>query len=449
MYQGSPTPRQNRQASKEGDTTNLLLDFTQQFEGGRGGPSPVKSTTEPNLLSYIQNQRKPSPTKATPKTPSTRNMLNLLDFDLPPQPTPRSIPTITIRELESLKSSYLSEISSLKASLSGREAEVGSLKKAVGDAERRVGETQERLREERSAREDAEAAKAEWEKKGQEVQTLLAKVKEECVNEEKEKEDLVRKLEESQRARDDAELRAEAAMSKATVAQSEVGVERTDSAATDAIITSKVAAQLDEKMENLARELHAVYKKKHESKVATLKKTYETRADKKHTELTQKIEDLQKQNEDLLAAKDSSLSIELSKPASSSPDEEQRYKAELEEQKATIAGLMNEMSTVRETQSALLKDLERERIEKGELVAAVDEMLSLQAESGAANAMDDFRRSIGVGAATPKAGSVRSNSSGTESKIGRSISGLPPRSDNGKSRMMSNIARMGNGRAPS
>lgn len=379
-------------------------------------------------------------------------MLNLLDFDLPPQPTPRSIPTITIRELESLKSNHLSEISSLKASLSGREAEVGSLKKAVADAERRVGEAQESLREERSRREDAEAARSEWEKKGQEVQTLLAKVKEECLNEEREKEDLLRKLEETQRAKEDAELRAETAASKTNVAQSEVGVDSTDNAATDALIASKVAAQLDEKMENLARELHAVYKKKHESKVATLKKTYESRADKKHGELSQKIEELTKQNEELQAAKDSSLSIELSKNKPQAPEtalENQKFRAELEEQKAALAGLTNELSSLRSTNSTLMEELESERVEKGELVAAVDEMLALQSEVGAPNAIEDFRRSISAGSQTPVAASSRVSSIGMGSKSGRSGIATPGQSsrvDNGKSRMMSNLARMGGGR---
>ncbi|MCV5163677.1 hypothetical protein OFB65_25305, partial [Escherichia coli] len=75
----------------------------------------------------------------TPQRPGS-NLSNILDFDIPPMPTPRSVPTITPRELETLKSGFLSEISSLKASLSGKEAEVTSLKTAVSDAEKRVGE---------------------------------------------------------------------------------------------------------------------------------------------------------------------------------------------------------------------------------------------------------------------------------------------------------------------
>src|SRR4051812_44363957 len=114
----SPTPRQGR---RDNDTTNLLLDFTAQIEAfsasRRGSPtrsarqSPVKSSTEPNLLSYIQNHRSPAKaSSAIPTTPSSQNrqLLNLLDFELPPPPTPRSVPTVTIRELESLKSTLQS-----------------------------------------------------------------------------------------------------------------------------------------------------------------------------------------------------------------------------------------------------------------------------------------------------------------------------------------------------
>ena len=166
----SPTPRRSR---KEGDTTDLLLDFTAQFEAfstsRRGSPrsrgSPPKSTTEPNLLSFYNNQRSPAKGGAgnIPATPrQNRPVLNLLDFELPPAPTPRSVPTVTIRELESLKSSFQSQISSLTASLSGKEAQVESLVKAVSDAERRVGEAQELLRDERSAREHSEAQMEDW-----------------------------------------------------------------------------------------------------------------------------------------------------------------------------------------------------------------------------------------------------------------------------------------------
>ncbi|KAI5293091.1 hypothetical protein KEM55_007297, partial [Ascosphaera atra] len=57
--------------------------------------------------------------------------------------TPRSLPTVTPRELEAMKARLQSEISAVKATLSGRDAEVASLAGAVADAERRVGEAME------------------------------------------------------------------------------------------------------------------------------------------------------------------------------------------------------------------------------------------------------------------------------------------------------------------
>ncbi|OAR01258.1 hypothetical protein LLEC1_07433, partial [Akanthomyces lecanii] len=126
------------------NTTNLLMDFTDALRHPRRSPEKKllpSSSTMPNLMA------------ATPSRAGATTAL--IDFDIPPLPTPRSMPSISSRELESLKSGFLSEISSLKASLSGKEAEVQSLKTAVGDAEKRVGESLEKLREESAQREHA------------------------------------------------------------------------------------------------------------------------------------------------------------------------------------------------------------------------------------------------------------------------------------------------------
>lgn len=449
----SPTPRGPQHTRRDGDTTNLLLDFTGQFDlsrstratpSRRGNGSPSKSTTEPNLLSYINNQRMPSPSKGSMATPSNRkNLMNLLDFDLPPQPTPRSIPTITVRELESLKSQYLSEISSLKASLSGREAEVDSLKKAVNDAERRVGKSQEELRDERNAREHAEKEKDAWAKKGQEVESVLQSVREEFVSTDKEREELLQKLEESNRLREDAEMKMVEANTKVSVAQSEVGVSMHQTqqgpALSETIITQRVNEQLDEKMESLARELHTVYKKKHESKVATLKKTYETRSEKKCAELQQKIDDMSKQVEELQSGGDATFSGELPSRLPSADQDVQcqsleAHSVELEGHKARLAGLVEEIKSMQQTQTQLMHDLECERVEKGELVAAVDEMLALQSEAVGPSVIEDFRKSISRPPSVNRAG------------------GFPAPKPSGiagpnKSRIMSNIERMGSSRS--
>ena len=125
----SPTPRKLKSPSKAGardETTSFLIDFTQQIEGiGRSDGaslSPSKTAGTPNLLQYMHNQRSPAKPQNHLFTPSKPNpIFNLLDWE-PPAPTPRSVPTITVRELETLKSSHHSQLSSLEATLSGRYA---------------------------------------------------------------------------------------------------------------------------------------------------------------------------------------------------------------------------------------------------------------------------------------------------------------------------------------
>lgn len=469
----SPTPRRQTFAPSSGDTTNLLIDFTQQIEAfsttasqrlpaRRGRPSPHKSQTEPNLLTFINNQRSPAKGMAAPATPArNRNILSLLDFELPPAPTPRSIPSITVKELESVKSSYLSQISSLKATLSGREAEAESLKKAYCDAERRVGEALETLREERSAKEHAEKEKAEWERRGAEVEDVLRSVKEEVMNSDKERDELLRKVEESERKAEEAEARAVDAETRAAEARSKVVMPSESMPTVDGQATApqgmytaeQVQRQIDEKVHTLSTDLHAIYKKKHITKVAGLKKGFEAKAKERTAELQRQIEDLARRNEELQAAKNRPLSGKHALPSDQLTAEYEvslrrldEQRAELEEQRAKVAGLAGEIRSMRSEHTQLLRELEKERVEKGELVAAVDEMLALQAEVGAPTAIEDFKKSISrpSGLRGPGFGA----GSGTESRIGRvgAPSSLGRSISGGKSRMMSNIERMG-GRA--
>jgi len=445
----SPTPRRQKtpgtHQSQDG-TTSFLIDFTQQFEsvgGYRPPTSPGKSATESNLLQYINNQRSPHKSRHSLATPSKpNNILNLLDFELPPAPTPRSVPTITVRELESLKSSYLSQISSLKATLSGREAEVESLKRAVGDAERRVGEAQEALRDEKYRREHVEQEKAGWEKRGEEVENVLRSVKEEVMKSEVEKDELVRRIEECEKRADDAEARAVKAEERfADALAARAGSGEGDGDAAKEQVQRLVAAQIDAKIEAVSRELHAVYKEKHERKVATLKKSYEARAEKKCADLQSRLADLEKHNEELLAVKDATFSGPVQ---DTTVLEDAELKAQLEEQRALLARVENEMQTSREQRRQLERELQQERIEKGDLVAAVDEMLALQSDGGhsaqgAMSVVEDFRKSIGrpSGLRAPGSSSGVSRIGGPAGLAGR------PSIGSGKSRMLANIERMG------
>ncbi|KAI5197344.1 hypothetical protein E4T39_07310 [Aureobasidium subglaciale] len=463
----SPTPRRlTTPGTAQSNTTNLI-DFTQQIERfahASGRPdfqqtpsrrSPQKSATEPNLLSYLNQQRSPNKGARMSTPAKSTSLLNLLDFELPPAPTPRSIPTITVRELESMKSQYQSQISSLKATLSGREAEVDSLKKAVGDAERRVGEALENLREEKGQREQIEHEKNQWEQRGVEFEQLLQNVREEVMRSDDEKESLIRRAEESTRQTEKQQSRADEAESKvldleAQLATARAAIPKNDGSGNmidEAQIQTLVQQQIDAKVEAVSRELHAVYKKKHETKVATLKKSYEARGEKKCAELQARLDELAKQNEELSSAANNN--VESSMMFTS---EDRRVMEEanstIEEQRAQLAGLDRQLQVMRNEQADLIQELEKERVEKGELVAAVDEMLMLQHSTPEGNtaAIEDFRRSISRPAPPPHASipafrePPAAAPAPVQSRIGR---GVPRPSGISKSKMMSNIERMG------
>ncbi|KAI9756107.1 MAG: hypothetical protein M4579_003994 [Chaenotheca gracillima] len=473
----SPTPRRDRGADADDDTSNLIMDFTEQFNAlasssssyshnspsKRGRVSPTKSRTEGDLTSYIQRGRTPSPAKyaLSGQTPTERRQFaNLLDFDIPPPPTPRSVPSITARELESLKSGYLSQISSLKATLSGREAEVNSLKEAVGDAERRVGEAQETLRDERGAKEALQSDKEEWEKRGNEMEKVLRTVKQEIMREEREKEEVAQKLEESERKREEAETKAAEAETRVAGLRASVPASSPDSA----VGTTK---EVEVAVEKVARELHSLYKSKHETKVAALKKSYEARWEKRVNGLEKKLEELYKENEELRVGRDATMSgvIPGTVHQSESADKEaERIEdaQKAEEQKARILGFAEELASLKRDNDQLINELEKERVEKGNLVSAVEEMLSMSGPSNAgerqtSSSLEDFKSSITKASGMKPPGQAatigggesrirRTNPPGGGSlRLNRSYAGGT--SGIARSGIMSNIERMGRGRA--
>jgi peptidoglycan hydrolase CwlO-like protein len=353
-------------------------------------------------------------------------MLNLLDFELPPPPTPRSLPTVTIRELESLKSTFQSQISSLSASLSGREAEVDSLAKAVSDAERRVGEAQETVREERSAREYAEAQMIDWKKKGEEVQTLLQDVQAEMARNDDERELLLQRLAESERRADDAEARSSDLETKVIEAESK-NVDMTtfihnDDGEENKKIYSELECQtaIAEKVNEVARDLHSAYKAKHEKKIKALKDNYQKKADERCKELKVQIGRLERQVQEAERKQDDTFSNVIpggssggctkcsgegsSNSVSNTADLQklESQRAEIENLKAKLAGLQSELQSLRQSNESLMVDLEAERVEKGELVAAAEQMLSMCGEKMEEMQQDDMRRSQ-TGSAPPTA----------------------------------------------
>ncbi|KAI1372869.1 hypothetical protein F4677DRAFT_430996 [Hypoxylon crocopeplum] len=448
-----------------GNTTNLLMDFTEQM-----------STFSSRYVQHTPSRNQPSGRSLRASVVATpqRQQSNLLDFDIPPLPTPRSIPTVTPRELESLKSGFLSEISGLKASLSGKEAEVSSLKAAVGDAEKRVGECMEELREIRAAKETLSEENENWERRGREMEVVLRKAKEEIVIGQREREELEFKLDESEKRREAAEIMAQEAESKmagmrAVKAASDAGSEPGGSKSPNKT-KNPGSREVEVAVERVARELHALYKSKHETKVAALKKSYENRWEKKVRQLESKAEDLADENEKLRLGRDATMT--KVDPNQTIVDEERkaqavRDSAQIKELNAEIEKLSAVIHSVQVDNRELRKLLEKERVEKGELVMLAEEMMSIQsfaqAEETPARPLvakaqqtgsETFRSSVSNRISGLRApGSVKKPSesriggiSHKNAKNGGSHGGLPrPGSGLGtRSGIMSSIEKMGN-----
>lgn len=354
-----------------GDSANLL-DFTDQmnFFPRQSMQSARFSTSRRSpMRSARQSIRSPG------------KMSSLLDFDIPAAPTPRSIPTVTPRELESLKSGFLSDISSLKATLSGKEAEVASLKQAVADAERRVGEALEEVRNEAAGKEVLEMEQAEWERRVNEMETVLRSARSELVEGDRERERLSRRAEEAEKNRENlegqvVELESQLSAARAAAASSASNASSSHQSSHSAEDTAR---EVQDAVEKVARELHVLYKGKHETKVAALKKSYESRWEKRLREAEKKLTAAREENEHLRVERDTAQSDSMAAANTSLfARENDKHEAEKRVMAAHIKGLQREIVAMKENTERIRADLESERAEKGELVAAVDEWLAMQ-----------------------------------------------------------------------
>ncbi len=289
--------------------TNILLPPPstsrpiRRSPSGRGGfPIKVNPSTVHRSQASVDRERATGrspqkqheavfPDRTVPSTPAGHRHsmygtasglgMDLLDIDLEPMATPRSIPTITPRELETLRSELQSRISGLEATLSGKEAEVMALKRSITDAEVRVGKTSEELHNERAAREELEHTKEDLERRTREMEEVLREVKQNIFLEEREKEKLRKQVDEADRKAEEQEVRILELQASLDTLRSErvkctASPEKSNTPATPGM-SGDIDFAVKDATEKVARELHALYKTKHERKVADLKVSYEKR----------------------------------------------------------------------------------------------------------------------------------------------------------------------------
>lgn len=423
------TPR--RPQSMFNDSPTDLLNFTSQSNvnfpppgsaqrssrrtpSGRGA-FPIRVNPSPTHRSQASVDRQaaagnispqksyfPTQTQATPAgARKNQHGLDLLDIDLEPMATPRSIPSVTPRELEELRSSLQSRISGLEATLSGKEAEVSALKRAITDAEVRVGKTSEELRNERASKEDLEHKTNELEKRSREMEDVLREVKQNAFVEEREREKLRREKEEMERRCEERDVKVlELTASLDTLRDQRImstpsPQKHSRSPSKDQFIPQTPGGSIDvdtavkNATENVARELHALYKGKHERKVADLKTSYEKRWQKQVQDLREQLRSAQDETDALRTAKDATMSGVVPNAAQAAKlselgKENDALAAARGILDAKVAGLEEQLIAVKVEAGSLRKDLEQERVEKGELVAQVDLFLAMSAEQEAA-----------------------------------------------------------------
>lgn len=362
-------------------------------QAAAGNISPQKS--------YFSHQAQATPAGSR----RSQYGLDLLDIDLEPMATPRSIPTVTPRELETLRSELQSRISGLEATLSGKEAEVSALKRAITDAEVRVGKTSEELRNERAGKEDLEQKIMELEKRSREMEDVLREVKQNAFVEEREREKLRREKEEMERRCEERDVKVlELTASLDTLRDQRIHStpsprkphSRSPSIEDHSLCLPQtpggsidIDTAVKNATENVARELHALYKGKHERKVADLKTSYEKRWQKQVQDLRDQLRISQDEVSSLQTARDATMSGAIPHAATAAKltelgKENDALAAARGILDAKVAGLEEQIVTVRVEAGTLRKELEQERVEKGELVAQVDLFLSMEAEVGAA-----------------------------------------------------------------
>jgi hypothetical protein len=222
-------------------------------------------------------------------------------------------------------------------------------------------------------------------------------------------------------------------------------------------------------VEKVSRELHTLYKEKHETKVSALKKSYERRWEKKIKELESQVEDLSRENEEVRLGRDTTITkVEPKNPTETTEDLETQAArdARTKELEDELKGLTEVVKSVKHDNAELRKLLDEERVEKGKLVQAVDEMIPLVAafdemlaDMDSAPAIDNppqaqsqpttvenLRGSISRASGLRAPTSTSSIAPG-ESRIGRGGFGAPAGSSHERSRSGSSqgMARPGSG----
>jgi DNA repair exonuclease SbcCD ATPase subunit len=315
--------------------------------------------------------------------------------------------------VEELKATFNSQVAQLKAQLSGREVEVDGLRTAVEETEARCAELSNILKDQK---EKFEEEKRAWEEVKVELRELFEaeKAEKESISsrlvekeiavetlhgELGEKDTEVKNLKKRLRdTEDELERTREEVIRVKTEADTAAAATPVAPLSAPAIFDEEAAdRRTQETVERVARELHNLYKARHETKVASLKKRYESRWENQVAALQQQVEALSRKNEELTKELEQKSVEQLKADMEFAPvkvggdeaaeaakarEEEAAKREEAAKAREEEAKKREEAAAKREEElmkrvTALEKQLDEEREERNGVIALADELLAL------------------------------------------------------------------------
>lgn len=343
-------------------------------------------------VSHWQPRREHRSSIGTPnKAEKKSHRETFLDESLlspPPSTTPGSRPSISRRELDIIKAPLELEISALKESSDLRDTEINSLQERLLDSEKKVAEAMRCMQQESELRKDAEGARDEWRHRTGRLQKEMDSILLDAFEKDRHEKELMNKVDEVEGVNQKLQEKVSSLERELLMTRESLQSVRTSSKLADnsrsEITQEYVEKQVGEAVTKVAGDLHTVYKEKHESKVAALKKSYAARWDKRIKDIETKLSAALEENTQLRSSHSTKPLTESRSTNTSVEEGEDKLTQErakhFEEKRvleARVDGLTRELSDVNDHVEALQAELKTERMEKDELVATVEEWLSI------------------------------------------------------------------------
>lgn len=382
-YAEKPSERSNSRQANGADTPNSMkLAFPQMKERALRDISNVshsKPHREHKIYTEVQDKSIETERRSH-KGPLVDESL----VSLHPT-TPGSKPSITQQEFETVKTSYEFEISALKKS---RDTEINSLREKLLGAEKREAETMEFMQQELESRMKIEGDRDEWRRRTGGLQAEMDSILLDAFEKDRREKELTDKVTEVEGANQKLQervssLEKELSATRKSLQSAESSLKLADNSHSG-ITQEDVDKQVGDAVTKVAADLHVVYKEKHETKVAALKKSYASRWEKRIKEIETKLNAAMEENTQLKMSQ-----VETKPPtenqSSWTPADEEKMTQErdkLSEEKQALETRVDELSreltNINGHVESLQLELKTERMEKDELVATVEEWLAIQ-----------------------------------------------------------------------